>query len=231
MGLFRFTDPCNCLHWQIGTFTYKSRASWGTFLFRFAEICATCQSPHRSPIGHMMASDQCRCPPKGGCPWSLVKAAVANLPLDHSSLVVDLGSGDGRLLQACSELYKCQCWGAELGTPGDHPYHADMFECSIDMADVVLMHLGRQCTPLLARTLPNRLRPGTVVRSIRYHIPVTPGLAPVGASGNRFAKVYDYVVTGPTGPTGPTDPTDPIGPTGSTACTLNPLVPMALSSR
>ena len=119
--------------------------------------------------------------------------------MSPQACVVDLGCGDGRLLQACHDVYSCQCWGAELdgaaiaACPFAHV--ADMFTCDIQHADVVIMYVGRQCTPKLAATLGDRLRPNTIVRSLRYHIPPTPGLYPVGATGPRWARVYDYQVS------------------------------------
>jgi SAM-dependent methyltransferase len=135
-----------------------------------------------APVGKNRAPDAIYVP----TPHDVVDQMLQLAGVGREDLVVDLGSGDGRIVIAAAKTFGCKAVGYEIDPQWvglarenvgkenlEHLVrieHEDIFTLNLSAADVVAVYLP---SPLLERLLPQfeKLKPGARIVSHQFEIP------------------------------------------------------------
>ncbi|KAH6938912.1 hypothetical protein HPB50_014837 [Hyalomma asiaticum] len=122
------------------------------------------------------------------------------------SAVVDLGSGDGRIVLEASRLGFAVCVGVELnpwlvaysrlralGTTSARFVRADLWDLTLTPFDVVVVFGVQQMMAPLERKFVHQLRPGSWVLACRFPLPT---LKPDETCGSGVDTVWLYRMAG-----------------------------------
>jgi dienelactone hydrolase len=146
-------------------------SSFTVFAFAFAAILGTADQPYTDV-------------PFVPTPANVVDAMLDLAGIKPTDVLVDLGSGDGRIVIAAAKRFGIQATGVEIdpelvrqsetlarqdGLDGKAKFvRADLFEYDLRQASVVTMFLTPGVNLRLRAKLLNELRPGTRVVSHRF---------------------------------------------------------------
>ena len=135
-----------------------------------------------------------------------------NLNISRSSIVIDLGCGDGRWLKAIRDLYGCLCIGVELDKERISLAAADdsvvlspattntmrrlefisanMFDIDLHLATHVIIYLSIEGNKKILKKLERELERGTIILSCGFQMP---GLIPMDTYRSHGLVAYKYV--------------------------------------
>jgi trans-aconitate methyltransferase len=113
-----------------------------------------------------------------------VKAFLDSVPMTAQELLIDIGCGDGRVLQEARRRYGVRALGMEvnpliyllarirnLGMRGVEVRWCNFWKVNLKDADVVFCYLFPDVMKHLAEKLESELRPGTRVISCNFPLP------------------------------------------------------------
>lgn len=136
-----------------------------------------------------------------------IRTFLEAVPMDPGQLLVDLGCGDGRVLQTACNRYGVRAVGYELnplayvrarlrclGNSDAQVVWRNFWKADLSRADVVFCYLFPDVMGRVAEKIANSVRPGTVVVSCNFPVPgFTPKQVLRPEGGLHSDPIYIYV--------------------------------------
>lgn len=137
-------------------------------------------------------------------PKKYIRKIFDEIRLSENDLLIDLGSGDGRVLRIAANEYGCRAVGIEKSVilyiiskilsrnnKRIKIILGDLFNTNLKNATVVYAYLSKKLMKNLKQKLENELKHGTIVVSLDHKIP---GWKPVKTikTGHFYTHIYKF---------------------------------------
>ncbi len=142
-------------------------------------------------------------------PYSSISKVLDEVEIKRGLKVVDLGSGDGRILKELSKRFDVEAIGYEinpilwlysklknLGNPKIKIKRADFLKENLSYADIVFCYLFPDIIQVLKGKFERELKPGSIIISFNFPFPSWKPYKIIEAFGSEVEDpVYIYKIT------------------------------------